>query len=123
MKINQIIIFALLIVFVYSIDCGRETSDPSKPSDCAQLSDTQIKEKNTKCCLIKYDDIATIAYSDGDYRTNGKPFCQAFREKTLKNLKTFIKYKEVKIGIENLEIDCNSSYIKLSLICLLLFFI
>ena len=132
MKINQIIIFALLIVYISSqIPCATVSTvtSPSKPEDCGDLTDAQKKQKYTKCCLVKYDDIANV---DGSYSysssltptwQDGKPKCEAYREKTLKNLKTYIKYYEVEYGVEKMEIDCNSNYIKLSLIGLLLFFI
>ena len=128
MNINQIIIFALLIVYIYSSDSGRcvlkTTTDPSKPEDCGEPDEESKKQKYTKCCLVKYDDIANVGGElSGSTWEAGKPYCQAFREKTLKNLKTYIKYFEVENGVEKMEIDCNSNYIKLSLIGLLLFFI
>ena len=135
MKINQIIIFALLIIFAYSDDCESETTSTSKPGDCGDLTEEQKKQKYTKCCLVKYDDITNVGgtysynYNPSSPSTSvktwvdGEPYCKAFREKTLKNLKTYIEYQEVKSGYEKMEIDCNSNYIKLSLIGLLLFFI
>ena len=135
MKINQIIIFALLIVYIYSQTCLVKSNNPSTPGDCGEPDDEAKKQKYTKCCLVKYDDIANVgrtysySYSASSpptptiIWTDGKPECQLFREKTLKNLKTYIKYEEVENGYENMEIDCNSNYIKLSLIGLLLFFI
>ncbi len=126
MKINQIIIFALLIVYIYAQACLVKSNNPSTPGDCGEPDDEAKKQKYTKCCLVKYDDIANVGrnydYSSSTW-IDGKPQCQYFREKTLKNLKTYIKYEEVKTGVENMEIDCNSNYIKLSLIGLLLFFI
>ena len=135
MKINQIIIFALLIIYVYSDDCESETTSTSKPGDCGDLTEQQKKQKYTKCCLVKFDDIAnmeadpSVTFSPSSPTTpiitwtDGEPYCKAFREKTLKNLKTYIKYFEVQNGVEKMEVDCNSNYIKLSLIGLLLFFI
>ena len=125
MKINQIIIFALLIVYIYSQTCLVKSNNPSTPGDCGEPDDEAKKQKYTKCCLVKYDDIANVGrhYGSGSTIIDGKPECRYFREKTLKNLKTYIKYEEVENGYENMEIDCNSNYIKLSLIGLLLFFI
>ena len=119
-SVYQIAIFALLIVFSHSDLCGKVTSlgtnDPSKPEDCNLVKQTGPEIE--KCCYQTADNYGKVINTYND-----KGDCVPLNKKQLDNLKTYIKYQEIQNGYEKMKIDCNSSYIKLSLISLLLFFI
>ena len=120
MKLYQIAIFALLIVFSHSDTCLADpalgSSLPSKPGDCklTKVSGDEIE----KCCYETADNYDKVN-SNNPLKGN----CVGLNKKQLDNLKTYIKYQEIQLGYDKMKIDCNSSYIKLSLISLLLFFI
>ena len=119
MKLYQIAIFALLIVFSHSDSCNPDytalgSNSPSKPGDCKLTKSTGNEVE--KCCYETADNYDKVSYP-------AKGGCVGLNQKQLDNLKTYIKYQEIISGYDKMKIDCNSSYIKLSLISLLLFFI
>ena len=106
---NKLIIFGLLALFLNSINgeytCsdylkvyGSENLEDLEGEDCAMLTPT--KEGMTHCCLFEIgDEIYCGEVSDDQYENIGR----------------FIKYTEDQETNTDVDIDCSSKFLSLSL--------
>ena len=106
--INFIFLFSLSI----SDQCDDFTTIPTKVNDCiGKLSESQIKDElKAHCC-----------YSKSDNEVN--PKCISLTEIQYHYVKEYIKFNEILWGDVNLNIDCNSSYLKIGILYILLILI
>ena len=113
MKIYSIFILVLLITFIHTDDddsnyCGSESS-PSSAKDC---QNHKVPTSMKYCCFVSGKD------------KNGKEskHCIPLSEDSYNNIKKYIEDAEkLSDGGKIKKLDCNSNYLKLSLISLLLF--
>ena len=101
MKFYKIILFASIILSIYSATCGS-TTNPDSRKDCDKL------DKVTGlpyCCFVKGKD------------TNGNEFknCFPLSKDQYDNIKDYKKASE-KLGGKIKKIDCKSIYLELSIL-------
>lgn len=105
MKIYQIIILLISIVYIYSGSCVKE--NPSKKSECHDLY-TEEQKKTGSCCYLK-------AKADGETVT----VCMPLTNEQKNNIKDYIKDLE-KGGGDVKSLDCKASYLSIGLFSLIL---
>ena len=110
MKLFILILYLSFINYISSDQCDKFTSTPSQTSDCQdKLSQSQIDDdKKAYCC-----------YSKDDVHVN--PQCISLTQEQYDNIKDYIKFNRILWGESNLSVDCNSSFISLGLLYLILF--
>lgn len=85
------------------------------------------KTYNTHCCYVTYDGMnyqeRTTNSKGNSVEMNGR--CEALTDAEYDNIADYVKYlqTEGKNFLPNLKIDCNSFYLKLGLLSLILFII
>jgi len=106
MKFYNIIIFASLILFIFSDECGDK--DPaSSTKECINL-----KTNEYKCCFLK------IKSNDGE-----ESYCTSVSKSNYDNIKDYIKNMEEKGKSDNVDIkklDCKSIYLEISVLSFIL---
>jgi len=104
MKFYKIVLFASLILSIYSDDgCDPDDSSVSKAKDCNKHDST-----GRHCCYYKVK-------KDGDTKNGCLPLTQTQYD----NIKDFIKtYKDA--GYEVKKLDCKSIYLELSILSFIL---
>lgn len=110
MKTFTILILAILISFISTDDtkyCGLTTASSAK--DCHDLT---VQTGYKYCCYVDGKD------KDG----NESKGCMPVTEENYKNIKDYIdSLKKLSTGGKINKFDCNSNYLRISLISLLLF--
>ena len=105
MKALIALLFAMLLSLHKCEYCG--TSYPSKREDC---TNSQLATGYTHCCYETYK-LLTVSYS----------FCVPITDEQYKSIEDAIDtYKKAISGVGDFSFDCNSNYIALSLLSLLL---
>ena len=110
MKFYKYIFFISLFFVIISDNCDEFNTVPKEKSECfGMLSEEQkVDELKVHCC-----------YSKAESRSY--PWCQALTQMQYEHIKDYIKFNEILWADVNLNIDCKSFYIKMSLFYLLLF--
>ena len=111
MKQHIIIFFALLITFIDCDEyCNSKEKGVSKAKDCNTLKvDEESEEKY--CCYLK-----------GEYQGIEINRCNGLSEEEYKDIKGTIKTYESSGGKVK-KLDCNSYYLKISLLSLIILFL
>ena len=106
---NKLIIFGLLALFLNSINgeytCsdyltvyGSENLEDLEGEDCARLTPTG--EGMTHCCLFEISD---------------EIYCKEVSDDQYENMGRFVKYTEDQEANTDVDIDCSSKFLSLSL--------
>ena len=121
MKVLKIIfILSCLFAFINSV-CEVEEKNSSiykSYKDCVnrQFSSEEIEDGAYKCCYVKIEYIIE--------NTKGKFYgCTALTESEYKNVSQAERELESQEFINDVDVDCESSFIKLGILFLLYFFI
>ena len=110
----EIFIIYCLVSFIYSyceVDDGEETVRIRDTEDCTKrtLSEIEQNDGGYKCCYMR-EKVETLTY-------NGKMYsCILLTQSEYKDIKNFIKNREKENGINDVKIDCISSYLHIGLI-------
>ena len=106
MKFYNIILFASLILYIYSqSECDKKT-EASKTKDCKDL---QTYDSEDYCCYAKGKDDESKSVSS----------CVTVKKSDYDNIKDFIKSLEDD-GYEIKKLDCKSNYLELSILIFIL---
>ena len=109
MKVYQILLIALCVAFALS--CG--STDPSKDNCNNSLDDSDKEKGYTHCCYIRYK----------REKQDEQKGCQKMNKYQFDHLTDFLKDAYYSAGTDDYNIECSSSYFKLSLISLILILI
>ena len=105
-------IIILLTIFTITKQCGQETTVPTKADDCKDDSLTQDdkdKDDYVHCCFVKYE------------KSNYGGFCQPVTSKQYNNFGKVIKKMEENNDYQyKISVDCQSSYLHLFLVALIM---
>lgn len=87
-----------------------------------ELAEYKIKTFYTHCCYVTYDRIK----DDKEYDDEGKAysiegFCKRLTDSQYENIKDFILANEFNKERNNMKIDCDSTFLKIGFLSLLLF--
>lgn len=110
-QISILIIYLSLFVCLNDGETPCDTTTAGKRSDCTnrKFSEDEMKNGAKYCCLLE----TTIL------ETNGKS-CIAIDQNSYDDIKKFIDELKEKTSATKLSIDCNQSYLKYSLLFLIL---
>jgi len=106
MKFYNIILFASLILYIYSSSACDSKTDASKAKDCKDL---QTDNSEDYCCYAK----------GKDEKSNSLSGCVTVQKKDYDNIKDFIKSLENQ-GYEVKKLDCKSIYLELNILSFIL---
>ena len=108
MKFYQVLLFALCISLAFT--CGEGSAD-SKEKCNDKLSDYEKEHGYTHCCFVRYK-----KEKNDEYKA-----CTALNQYQFDHLSSHVnKDLFYEIGTEDYNIECSSSYFKLSLLSLIL---
>ena len=117
---NEIIIIITLFYFINSI-CNTEEDDISKirdAEDCNRrtFTEDEITEGAFKCCLVEKK-VDRIDFS-------GKEFsCRVLTSEEYNKVKDLKKTLEKERGVDDVDIDCKSKYLKYGLLSFVILFL
>ena len=103
----------LIFSLFFSINSFCEVEDGDEEAvkirdkdDCIKrsLSDEEVENGGYKCCYIK-EEVDTISFDGKLYS------CILVNQTGYENIKDLVKQKERETGVDNVKIDCQSSYL------------
>ncbi len=108
MKFYSVLILFLLIEFTISTDCD-EIEGASSKKDCnGKLSEKEKNDNYSYCCYVEFN--------------NGGKWCWALKKADYDDIKNYIKKEEEDMdGVKVKSLKCNSLFLKLGLMNILLF--
>ena len=102
-KISYLLLISLIISNIYcDSECGRDDLAPNKVEDCTSLS---VDAEFYKCCFLEY---------------SGGKFCTEVTKAQYDEIDEYIDELEDGTGDDDVEIDCSSRYIIMSLLSLII---
>ena len=115
----EIFIIYCLITIINSLceleDGEEEPSRIREKKDCIQrsISDEETRNGGYRCCFMRQK-VDSISFKGNIYS------CLLVTSEQYDNIKNLIKAKEKETGVEDVKINCKSSYLQFGLIILLL---
>ena len=106
MKIYQALLIALCITFALACD----NKDASKEKCNKDLTDAEKELGFTHCCYVRYK---------AEKREEAKG-CEAMNQYQFDHLMDYIKQRKYSAGTDDYNIECSSTYFKLSFLSLIL---
>ena len=122
MKMFIKIYIILCLFFIINSTCGTDEDDVSMKfrdyDDCKNraFDSEELEENAYRCCHIEIE-TKTI---NTEKSVHG---CIAITESQFNNIKQTVHQYEAASGVDEVDLDCESSYIKYGFFCLILFLI